>query len=239
MKIRKNHVHLFVLLFAVSSLLVHSPPQAFAEEEGVIATITVGEVPSSIAFDSENNRMYVTNYIDDTVSVIDTATYSIIATVSIGNTPNGIAFDSENNRMYYSLGNSLADISKRIRFIDTADHSVSANIATAEPIAYGIAFDPVNNRMYVVNWNAVECCTPDNSSVSVINTATNRLIANIPVGDYSYDIAFDSENNRMYVTNYSDNTVSVISTATNSVIATVSVGAVSYTHLTLPTILLV
>ena len=58
MKIRKNHIHLFILLFAVSSLLVHSPPEAFAEEEGVIATISVGDKPRSIAFDSENNRMY-------------------------------------------------------------------------------------------------------------------------------------------------------------------------------------
>ena len=57
MKIRKNHIHLFILLFAVSSLLVHSPPQAFAEEEGVIATISVGDSPNEIAFDSENNRM--------------------------------------------------------------------------------------------------------------------------------------------------------------------------------------
>ena len=224
MKIRKNHIHLFILLFAVSSLLVHSPPQAFAEEEGVITTISVGDSPNEIAFDSENNRMYVTNYNDDTVSVINTADNLVIATVTIGNTPNGIAFDSENNRMYYSLGNWLADVTKRIRFIDTADHSVSANIATAEPIANGIAFDSKNDRMYVVNWNGVECCTPDNSSVSVINTATNRLIANIPVGDKSYEIAFDSANDRMYVTNSADNTVSVISTANNSVIATVSVG---------------
>jgi YVTN family beta-propeller protein len=215
------------MLFAVSSLLVHSPPQAFAEEEGVIATISVGDSPNEIAFDSENNRMYVTNYNDDTVSVINTATNSVIATVFIGNTPNGIAFDSENNRMYYSLGNWLADATKRIRFIDTADHSVSANIATAEPIANGIAFDSKNDRMYVVNWNGwgrVDVPAPDNASVSVINTANNSEIATITVGDYSYEIAFDSANDRMYVTNYADDTVSVISTATNSVIATVSVG---------------
>ena len=30
MKIRKNHVHLLVLLFAVSSLLVHVPSDAYA-----------------------------------------------------------------------------------------------------------------------------------------------------------------------------------------------------------------
>mgnify|MGYP001003653193 CR=1 FL=1 len=86
----------------------------------------------------------------------------VIATVFIGNNPNGIAFDSTNDRMYYSRGSLLADITKRIRFIDTADHSGSANIATAEPIAWGIAFDSKNDRMYVVNWNGVECCTPDN-----------------------------------------------------------------------------
>ena len=229
MKIGKNHIHLFVLLFAVCSLLVHSPPEAFAEEEGVITTISVGRLPNQIAFDSENNRMYVTNHNDDTVSVIDTATYSVTATVFIGNTPNGIAFDSTNDRMYYSLGNWLADITKKIRFIDTADHSVSSNIATAEPIAWGIAFDSENNRMYVVNWNGwgreyPRIVAPDNATVSVINTANNSEIATITVGDKSRGIAFDSTNNRMYVTNLADDTVSVINTANNSVIATVSVG---------------
>ena len=233
MKLEKNRIHLFILLFAVSSLLVHSPPEAFAEEEGVITTISVGDSPNAIAFDSENNRMYVTNYNDDTVSVINTADNSVIATVTIGNTPNDIAFDSTNDRMYYSLGNWLADLTKRIRTIDTADHSVSSNIATAEPIAHGIAFDSKNDRMYVVNWNEwgrdyPRVVAPDNATVSVINTANNSEIATITVGDGSYGIAFDSANDRMYVTNYSDNTVSVISTATNSVIATVSVGEYPY-----------
>ena len=194
MKLEKNRIHLLIMLFAVSSLLVHSPPEAFAEEEGVIATITVGGSPNAIAFDSENNRMYVTNYNDDTVSVINTADNSVIATVFIGNTPNDIAFDSTNDRMYYSLGNWIADASKRIRTIDTADHSVSANIATAEPIAHGIAFDSKNDRMYVVNWNEwgrVDVPAPDNATVSVINTANNSEIATITVGDGSHDIAFD------------------------------------------------
>ena len=39
MKIRKNRIHLFILLFAVSSLLVHSPPEAFAAEEGDITAV--------------------------------------------------------------------------------------------------------------------------------------------------------------------------------------------------------
>ena len=38
----------------------------------VTVHITVGDGPYGIAFDSANNRMYVGNYIDSTVSVIDT-----------------------------------------------------------------------------------------------------------------------------------------------------------------------
>ena len=44
--------------------------------------------------------MYVTNYNDDTVSVINTANNSVIATISAGDNPNHLAFDPVNNRMY-------------------------------------------------------------------------------------------------------------------------------------------
>jgi len=229
MKIGKNRIHLLILLFAVSSLLVHFPLEAFAEE-GVIATITVGADPNSIAFDSENNRMYVTNsggtwrennpLNGDSISVIDTSTYEVIETVTAagagghGNTPHGIAFDSANNRMYYAIGNWMF-IEDYVSVMDTADNSVSAKVTVGER-PEDIAFDSANNRMYVTNI--------DDDTVSVINTANNSVIATISVGDHPTGIAFDSANNRMYVANQVDDTVSVIDTATNSVIDTISVG---------------
>ena len=39
MKLGKSRIHLLILLFAVSSLLVHSPPEAFAAEEGDITAV--------------------------------------------------------------------------------------------------------------------------------------------------------------------------------------------------------
>ena len=229
MKIRKNHIHFFILLFAVSSLLVHSPPEAFAEVEGVIATITVGAGPNSIAFDSENNRMYVTNsggswrednpLAGDSISVIDTSSYEVETVTAAGagghgNTPHGIAFDSANNRMYYAIGN-WQYVEDYVSVMNTADNSVSAKVTVGER-PEDIAFDSANNRMYVTNSN--------DDTVSVINTANNSVIATISVGDHPTDLAFDSANNRMYVTNYEGDSVSVINTANNSVIATVPVG---------------
>jgi len=75
-----------------------SPLDALADL--VTDTITVGDFPVGIAYDSANGRMYVTNEIDDTVSVISTSSNTVTDTITVGINPLGIAYDSANGRMY-------------------------------------------------------------------------------------------------------------------------------------------
>jgi YVTN family beta-propeller protein len=70
---------------------------------------------------------------------------------------------------------------------------------------------------YIANVNS--------DAVSVIDLATNLVVATVPVGRAPYGIATDKSGSRVYVVNTLDNTVSVIDTGTRSVIATVGVGA--------------
>jgi YVTN family beta-propeller protein len=75
------------------------------------------------------------------------------------------------------------------------------------------------NRAYVADYGA--------NTVSVINTATNTVIATIPLGDDSpIAVAVDSSRARIYVTLHIPfgGTVSVIDTATNTVMATLTTG---------------
>ncbi len=67
---------------------------AWYNDPGRAGVITVGDVPYGIAFDGTN--IYVTNYVDDTVSVIDPNTNTVTATINVGNGPWGIAFDGTN-----------------------------------------------------------------------------------------------------------------------------------------------
>jgi YVTN family beta-propeller protein len=60
------------------------------------------------------------------------------------------------------------------------------------------------------------------NSVSVIDTASNTVVATIPVGAFPEGVAITPDGTRAYVTNES-NTVSVIDTATNTVVATIPV----------------
>ena len=66
------------------------------------------------------------------------------------------------------------------------------------------------------------------STVSVIDTATNTVVGLIPVGNFPLGVAITPDGTKVYVTNLNDNTVSVIHTATKTVVKTVLVGKEPY-----------
>jgi YVTN family beta-propeller protein len=83
----------------------------------------------------------------------------------------------------------------------------------ASPASAATATAP---RAYVANF--------DSNTVSVIDTATNTVVATVAVGIHPLGVAVNPAGTRAYVANYDSNNVSVIDTATNTVVATVAVG---------------
>ncbi|HII91403.1 MAG TPA: PKD domain-containing protein [Methanosarcina sp.] len=63
----------------------------------------------------------------------------------------------------------------------------------------------------------------DDNTVSVIDTANNKVTATVPVGSDPSNVAITPDGKKVYVTNLDSDDVSVIDTATNKVIATVPV----------------
>jgi YVTN family beta-propeller protein len=61
-------------------------------------------------------------------------------------------------------------------------------------------------------------------NVTVIDGATNQVIATIQVGDGPWALVWNSTNNKVYCANWGSDNVSVIDGATNQVIATIQVG---------------
>jgi YVTN family beta-propeller protein len=75
---------------------------------------------------------------------------------------------------------------------------------------------PDGSSVYVANQNS--------GTVSVIDTATNAVIATVRVGVEPNGVAVSPDGGRVYIANGASGTVSVIATATNTVIATIPVG---------------
>jgi YVTN family beta-propeller protein len=180
--------------------------KAFFEKELILYTPYPLDYSFAGIASTKNNEMYVTTYMNDTVSVIDASTNAVIGNpIPVGLGPAGIAYNTKNNEMYVTntAGDSVSAI------------NASANTVIGKPILVGdtplgIAYNTKTNEMYVTNTL--------NNTVSVINASTNTVIKSIPVGFSPAGIAYNTKNNEMYVINGWDNNTSVINASTNAVI---------------------
>ena len=70
----------------------------------MVANITVGGGPLGIAYNPNNQDMYVTSG-SGNVSVIDSSN-AVIKNITVGAQPYGIVYNSKNNDMYVANGGS-------------------------------------------------------------------------------------------------------------------------------------
>ena len=79
-----------------------------------------------------------------------------------------------------------------------------------------VALASDGKRVYVSNGK--------DATVSVIDTATNTVIATIPVGKRPWNMAITPDGTKLYVANGRDGTVSVIDTIGNRKLKDIAVG---------------
>jgi YVTN family beta-propeller protein len=189
----------------------------------VVATINlpVGAIPKGVATTPDGTHAYVINDGNFTVSVIDTASNTVATTIPADD-PSAVAITPDGTHAYVT---SLSE--DTVSVINTASNTVVATIPVgAFPI--GVAITPEGTRpperddrshqplAYVTN--------ELDSTVSVINTGNNTVVATIPVGQEPTGVSITPDGTHAYVTNSFDNTVSVIDTARSKVVATIPVG---------------
>ncbi len=165
--------------------------------------ITVGASPFGVAVSPDGSKAFVTNYISNTVSVINTATNTVTATVNVGTNPSFIAISPDGSKAFVT---NLS--SNTVSVINTATNTVMGTVNVGANL-YGIAISPDGSKTFVTHYNS--------NTVSVINTATNTVIGTVNVGTRPTGITISSDGSKLYVVNTDDNTISVINTATNTV----------------------
>jgi YVTN family beta-propeller protein len=152
---------------------------------------------------------YITNQVDNTVSIIDTATNTVTATVSVGSNPVGVAVTPDGTRVYVTNRNGNS-----VSVINTATNTVIATVSVGSG-PEGVAVTPDGSTVYVTN--------PNYATVSVINTTTNTVIATVSgLALYPEGLAVSSDGTKVYVASEIGGHVYVIDTATNALNATTS-----------------
>ena len=186
----------------------------------VVATVPVGTFPDGVAVTPDGKHAYVANDIfPGTVSVIDTATNTVAATITVGNAPHGVAVTPDGKHAYVASG-----FDGTVSVIATASNTVVATVRVGNQ-AIGVTVTPDGKHAYITNLNLFgRGAVSSSGTVSVIDTASNTVVATVPVGPFPVAVAVTPDGKHAYVANHSS-TVPVIDTASNTVVATVPVGS--------------
>jgi uncharacterized repeat protein (TIGR01451 family) len=136
-----------------------------------IALVSAAMILMLVSIASAAPYAYITNYGDNEVSVIDTATKLVGATVSGLHGPWGVAVNPNGKNVYVT---NLA--SNNVSVINTKTNTVTAQVPVGN-WPYGVAVTPDGTQVYVANYGGV--------TVSVINPSTNTVATTVPVGNNS------------------------------------------------------
>jgi len=157
--------------------------------------------------------IYVSNYDENTVSVIQTPENNVIGTIGVGDGPLGVSVTPDGGHVYVS--NHDEDT---VSVIQTLENSVIGTIGVGDgPL--GVSVTPDGKYVYVSNYFE--------DTVSVIQTSDNTVIDTIVVGDGPFGVSVSPHgcgNYHVYVSNYYEDTVSVIQPPENTEIYTIVVG---------------
>lgn len=177
---------------------------------GVTSAILTTSRSFSAAIKGDESLIYVTNFTNNTITPINTATNTAGTPITVGANPYGIAMTPDGKTVYVANnGGSTVSV------INTATNTVTATL-TGFSAPTDVIITADGKTAYVTNQTA--------NTVTPINLATNTSGTPIAVGAGPFYITASPDSKTVYVANSANGTVSVINTGTNTVTATVTIG---------------
>lgn len=182
-------------------------------------TTQPGEGRLSVVCAPNNGRVYVADYLDDSVIVIDPSSKKILSRLRIVR-PWQMVFNSTGTRLY--VANRLDGT---IKVVDPAKNTLIAEIVSGRAVS-DFVFHPSQDLMYVSH--------ESDRMISVVDLNTNQTTSTVSVGGSPTGMAVFpvtvSENqivHYLYVSNTADKTISVINLSTLKVVKTIPTGYTS------------
>lgn len=168
------------------------------------------------SLDAEHNRLYIAHMNADQLVVFDTQKRQVVANLDGFKRVHGVIAVPEISRIYASV---------------TGEHQVAAvdmntlkTVATTGPVTYpdGLAYSPSTRRVFV---------SDEHGGVdAVVDTASGKLLANIPLGGGAGNTVYDSGSGHILVAVHSVNELVDIDPAPMKIIGRYSLPGIKNLH---------
>ncbi len=180
--------------------------------------------PSFAVINSMTNHIYVANWKDNTISVIDGNDDIKIASINVGDRFSTLAVNPNTNRIYAIEDHHISN-KEQNNTVLVIDGNSNTKIAEIHGPYSRVAVNPVTNRIYAFSY--------EDNVIYVIDGNNNTKIAEIKDDEHPSGIDVNPVTNRIYVAHWkldknghgwTNGTVSVIDGNTNTKIASILVG---------------
>lgn len=194
------------------------PPDTAAPGDVVALTATCSNTPTGYQWTSAPELVPASSIAQVTIPATTQAGYYFYSVMASNDAGSGnsasaivkVVVPGESGPLAYIPGNGN---SGKVSVIDTASNTSSPNLFDVGAIPVGVAVHPSGIKAYVTNQG--------HNTVSVIDTATNAVIATVdvaPVGQSPAGVAVTPDGSKAYVANNITDNVSVIDTITDTVL---------------------
>lgn len=185
---------------------------------------------ANVVVNPNTNRIYVSNEVSHTVSVIDGNTNTKIADIPTNGMPFKMAINPNTNRIYVTEVNTPDN--KHNDTILVVDGTNNNKITEIQSVIFSqLAINQKTNLVYVIGYKR-STGIEQNGTLSVIDGNNNTKIAQLQIGMNPFGIAVDPNTNCIYMLNkhyvvnskWENSTVSVMDGSNNRKIADIQVG---------------
>ena len=175
-------------------------------------SLSGGSQPYSIAYNSYFSIIATVNVGDNTVTFIDSNSYTILSTVSLLSCYNGkITFDNVNNFAYVTDTSSIDDI---VYVIDPNSFSIYTTITVGSGNNVDILYNNLNTYVYVLDANSNKIFYIDTSVYEVYGEIDLQVTGVV-------SMTFDIYKNYIYVNTNNSTDLVIVDCSTNQKIKTI------------------
>jgi YVTN family beta-propeller protein len=201
-----------------------APPAETAQPTNATTPAPVGPPPAA-----KGPKLFVSNEIDGTVSVIDTATLQVLQSIAVGKRPRGIRGSPDGKTVYVALsgspmGGPNVDESKLpppdrrhdgIGVIDVATGQLLRVLqGGTDPEQFAVSKD--GTKLFIANEDA--------GLTTVVEVASGKILKQIRVGGEPEGVDLSPDGRVVYVTSEEENQVFAIDTERLELIKAIKVG---------------
>jgi DNA-binding beta-propeller fold protein YncE len=197
-----NPIRMTMVAFSVTLMLLATQNQAITQSETsalkLEAKIPIGNVNGRIdhmAVDLARQRLFIAELGNNTVGVVDLNSRKVIHTLDGLKEPQGLAYLPSTDTLYVANGGDGS-----VRLFRGPDYQASGQIDLGDD-ADNIRLDLPANRI-VVGYGG--------GGLAVIDAASSRKIADIPLSAHPEGFQLDAGNNRIYVNLPRAQTIAVV-----------------------------